>query len=94
MAYKKTTTLVVRQVPRPRGLSGWLDDVWGDITGAGSAGVTAYNTAEQQQGALALQQQQLALAAAGPSTGEILLIGGAALALLLIVKKKKAAKAA
>lgn len=91
MAYKKTTTLVVRQVPQPRGLSGWLDDVWSTISGAGSAGVTAYNSAEQQQGALALQQQQLALAQQGPSTGTILLVGGAGLALLLILKKKKRA---
>lgn len=87
MAYDRTSTLVVRQVPRPRGLSG----IWDDITSALSSGVTGYNAAEQQQGAMTQAQLQAMQNQSSINPSTILLLGVGVLAVVMISKKKKAA---
>lgn len=100
--YNRTSTLVVRQVPR--GLSGglWgtrtspvrrsLSGILDSIESAFSSGVTSYNATEQQQGALA-QAQRTAIAnqSGGIDSSTLLLLGVGGLALMMILKKKKAA---
>lgn len=86
MAYDRTSTLVVRQVPRPRGLSG----IWDDITSALSSGVTGYNAAEQQQGAMTQAQLQAMQNQSSINPSTILLLGVGVLAVVMISKKKAA----
>lgn len=86
MAYDRTSTLVVRQVPRPRGLSG----IWDDFTSALSSGVTGYNAAEQQQGAMTQAQLQAMQNQSSINPSTILLLGVGVLAVVMISKKKAA----